>query len=203
MLTKLLLLYRGICGLPMVNISRPVGYQVRLNYHILRWYSDEKPLCRVIGENGENLGLMTYENAVKISKDENLELTQIALQNDKITNSVYKLINNFEEEKKIRQKKNNAQKLNQKSLIKSKELTLKSSIDKNDLQRKAGKLDEFLEHGYQVTIKISRPYRSQIIPKTVFDEMTLNLNNKFKLQSNPKESKSYFRCTLVKVEETV
>ena len=151
----------------------------------------------MIGNNGENLGLMSKEKAEDIALQSQLLLVEVAKKNDNknIENDVFKIADKVIGKKKsIPNTKNSKVDKNERM----KEITLKSSIDRNDLLRKAKKLEEFLENNYNVVIRITKPRRSDILPKATLEKLLSNINISVKEPSRLKESKKFLRCMLSK-----
>lgn len=164
---------------------------------LIRRFCQNTELIRVIGNNGENLGLMSKEKAEDIALQSQLLLVEVAKKNDNknIENDVFKIADKVIGKKKsIPNTKNSKVDKNERM----KEITLKSSIDRNDLLRKAKKLEEFLENNYNVVIRITKPRRSDILPKATLEKLLSNINISVKEPSRLKESKKFLRCMLSK-----
>lgn len=102
---------------------------------------------RVIGENGENLGVMKKEAALTLAKEKETDLIEIS---PTAKPPVAKLMSfdkyRYQEEKKL--KKQRAQQKTQE--LKQVQIGIKTA--KHDLEIKSEKVDEFLTEGHQVTI---------------------------------------------------
>lgn len=167
------------------------------NLSLMRRFSQNTELVRVIGNNGENLGLMSKEKAEDIAIQSQLLLVEVAKKNDNknIENDVFKIT-----DKAIGKKKSipNAKVSKVDKNERVKEITLKSSIDRNDLLRKAKKLEEFLENDYNVVIRITKPRRSNVLPKATLEKLLSSINSSVKEPSRLKESEKFLRCMLSK-----
>lgn len=164
---------------------------------LIRRFCQNTALIRVIGNNGENLGLMSKEKAEDIALQSQLLLVEVAKKNDNknIENDVFKIADKVIGKKKsIPNTKNSKTDKNERM----KEITLKSSIDRNDLLRKAKKLEEFLENNYNVAIRITKPRRSDILPKATLEKLLSNISISVKEPSRLKESEKFLRCMLSK-----
>lgn len=164
---------------------------------LIRRFCQNIELVRVIGNNGENLGLMSKEKAEDIAMQSQLLLVEVAKKNNNknIENDVFKIT-----DKAIGKKKSipnvKVSKVDKNERVK--EITLKSSIDRNDLLRKAKKLEEFLENDYNVVIRITKPRRSNILPKATLEKLLSSINSSVKEPSRLKESEKFLRCMLSK-----
>jgi len=103
----------------------------------------------VIGETGENLGVMKREDALALAKEKSLDLIEIA----SAVNPPVARIMSFDKfryhQEKDEKRQRNAQK--QKDL-KQVQITPRSAL--NDLQIKAKKAEDFLNEGHKVTISL-------------------------------------------------
>lgn len=111
---------------------------------------------RLIGENGEQLGIMSADEANKIADDKNLDLVKISPQ---ATPPVCKLMDyskfKFEKAKKEKEAKKN-QKLNE-----TKKIWLSMTIDRHDLETKARAAEKFVTAGNKVEVSIRMRGRQQ------------------------------------------
>ena len=149
--------------------------------------NNDDNMVRLIDETGTSLGLMSKEDAENIAKDKQRSLLQVASAGAKRENNVFKLIEgNLNIQKAVKKR------------IKSKELTMKSQIEEQDLTIKAKKLQQFLDSDYQVTLKISKPTRSKVLPRKAYENLISKLNCRVRLPGAPKESEHYFRCVVTK-----
>ena len=167
------------------------------SHNLIRRFCQNTELVRVIGNSGENLGLMSKEKAEDIAMQSQLSLVEVAKKNDNknIENDVFKITDKVIGKKKsIPNTKISKVDKNERK----KEITLKSSIDQNDLLRKAKKLEEFLENDYNVVVRITKPRRSNILPKTTLEKLLSNINSSVKEPSRLKESEKFLRCMLSK-----
>ena len=104
---------------------------------------------RVVGENGEQLGIMSASQALHMAEQANLDLVKIAPQ---AKPPVVKIMDygKFHYEQKRREKE--ARK-NQR-VAELKEIRLSVGIDKHDFDTKVGHALRFLEQGHKVKVSI-------------------------------------------------
>lgn len=178
---------------------RPIYTSRILLYSTNSNNNDKDSMIRLIGADGKTLGIMKKLEAEQVAKKEKLALKQIAKASETITNSVYKLI----ELKTPSTLKPNAAGKSAASATAAKsattkqqsekELTMKSQIQDNDLNVKAKKLQQFLDRGFQVTIKIVKPRRVTVLPRDTYERLVSKLDCEVVLKGTPKASDSFFR----------
>ena len=173
-----------------VNIFR------RLSVQSLLWSNNNSNHIRLIDLQGKTLGLMSKTEAESIAKNEKLTLKQVAAKSATITNSVYKLIELKTPSKSESGKQSG--KPGKKSGNLEKELTMKSQIQDNDLNVKAKKLQQFLDRGSQVTIKITKPRRVTQLPMETYERLIAKLDCEVTLKGTPKSSESFLRAIIEK-----
>ena len=107
------------------------------------------PEVRVIGEDGEQLGIMSAEEAQKLAHEADLDLVKIAANANP---PVVRIIDfsKFRYEQKRREKD---QKKKQ-HVIEVKEVRLSPNIDTNDLNTKIGAARKFLEKGDKIKVNL-------------------------------------------------
>lgn len=102
---------------------------------------------RIIGEDGENLGVMPFEAALKLAKEKNLDLIEIA---PTVKPPVAKIISydkfRYQKEKELKKAKA-GQKTSE-----LKQIQISLAEAKNDLEIKIKKLEGFLNEGDKVNI---------------------------------------------------
>ena len=118
-------------------------FRIRINQYI------RVPQVRVILSNGENGGIMATYDALKLARDENLDLIEI---NPKAIPPVVRIAD-FGKMKYEEKKKQQAAKRNQ-VVQELKELTFRPNTDINDLNHKLDQAKEFLEEGNKVKFTI-------------------------------------------------
>ncbi|MGN0382751.1 MAG: translation initiation factor IF-3 [Eubacterium sp.] len=104
---------------------------------------------RLIGENGEQLGIMSAKEAYKLAQDADLDLVKIA---PKAQPPVCKIIDygkfRYEEERKAKENKK------KQKTVETKEVRMSPNIEANDLNTKANMARKFLEKGNKVKVTL-------------------------------------------------
>ena len=104
---------------------------------------------RVISADGEQLGIMSRDEALSLAEQKNLDLVCIA---PKAEPPVCKILDygkyKFEQEKKLRDSKKNQK------VLKLKEIRMQPKIGSGDLDTKAKHIQEFLDEGDKVKVTI-------------------------------------------------
>ena len=125
------------------------------------------PEVRVVGANGEQLGIMSSAKALEIAEAEELDLVLIA---PAAKPPVCKVMDyskfKFDEMKKLKEQKK-AQKI-----AETKEMRLSIDIDNHDLEIKAKQVCKFLSDGSKVKVSIRMKGRQQARPQIGIDNMT-------------------------------
>ena len=157
------------------NQQQSQQYRVRVNGYI------RVPQVRVILSNGDNGGVMNTYEALKLAKEEGLDLIEI---NPKAAPPVCRIADHgkmkYEEKKK-----QNAAKKNQ-QVQELKELTFRPNTDENDLAHKLEQAKGFLEEGGRVKFTIrfrGREITHQNIGKDKLDWLVKQLDGM--IQPNP------------------
>ncbi len=104
---------------------------------------------RVIGEDGEQLGIMSARDAMKIAREANLDLVKIAPQ---AKPPVCKVIDYGKYRYELARKEKEAKK--KQKTMDVKEIRLSPNIDENDLNTKAGQARKFLSKGDKVKVTL-------------------------------------------------
>ena len=104
---------------------------------------------RVIGEDGEQLGIMSSEAALKLADEAGLDLVKIA---PNAAPPVVKIID-FSKYRYEQRRKEKEQKKKQ-NVIEVKEVRLTPNIDTNDLNTKVSAARKFLEKGNKVKVSL-------------------------------------------------
>ena len=119
-----------------------------ISEHVINEQIRDKEV-RVVGENGEQLGIMAARDALKLAQDAELDLVKIA---PTANPPVCKIIDygkfryeNARKEKEARKKQ---------KVIEIKEVRLSPNIDTNDLNTKVGAARKFLEKGDKVKVTL-------------------------------------------------
>ena len=104
---------------------------------------------RLIGENGEQLGIMSAKEAYKIARDAELDLVKIA---PTAKPPVCKIIDYGKYKYEMVPKEKEAKK--KQKVIEVKEVRLSPNIDTNELNTKIGAARKFLEKGNKVKVTL-------------------------------------------------
>ena len=124
------------------------------------------PEVRLIGANGEQLGIVSSAKALEIAQNEELDLVLIAPEAKPPVCKVMDYAKfKFDEMKKLKEQKK-AQKV-----AETKEMRLSMNIDDHDLEIKAKQVCKFLAEGSKVKVSIRMKGRIQIRPQIGIDNM--------------------------------
>ena len=104
---------------------------------------------RLIGENGEQLGIMPSKDALKLAKEAELDLVKIA---PTAKPPVCKIIDYGKYRYELARKEKEAKK--KQKVIEIKEVRLSPNIDTNDLNTKVGAARKFIEKGDKVKVTL-------------------------------------------------
>jgi translation initiation factor IF-3 len=119
------------------------GPQIRINQRI------RVPEIRVIGENGEMLGVMQTSEALRRAQEKGLDLVEV---NPKADPPVCKILDfgkfKYDEKKKAREAKR------KQSVVEIKEIKLRPKTDDHDLSFKTRAAHRFLEAGHKVKFTV-------------------------------------------------
>lgn len=104
---------------------------------------------RLIDQDGEQLGIMSAKDAMKIAREANLDLVKIAPQ---AKPPVCKVIDYGKYRYELARKEKEAKK--KQKTMDVKEIRLSPNIDENDLNTKAGQARKFLSKGDKVKVTL-------------------------------------------------
>ena len=104
---------------------------------------------RVIGEEGQQLGVMSPKEAMKLAKEANVDLVKVA---PSAVPPVCKLIDYGKYRYELARKEKEAKK--KQKTIEVKEVRLSPNIDVNDLNTKCNSARKFLEKGNKVKVTL-------------------------------------------------
>ncbi len=117
------------------------GPQIRVNHRI------RVPEVLVVGSDGSNLGVLSTQEALRIAREENLDLVEI---NPKGQPPVCKILDfgkyKYDESKKKRETKR------KQTVVEVKEIKLRPKTDEHDLDFKVRNSRKFLESGNKVKV---------------------------------------------------
>ena len=104
---------------------------------------------RLIGEDGQQLGIMSSREAMKIAREAELDLVKIAPQ---AKPPVCKIIDYGKDRYELARKEKEAKK--KQKTIEVKEVRLSPNIDSNDLNTKIASARKFIEKGNKVKVTL-------------------------------------------------
>lgn len=104
---------------------------------------------RVIGEDGEQIGVMAAKEAMKLAKEANLDLVKIA---PTAKPPVCKIVDYGKYRYELARKEKEAKK--KQKMTDVKEIRLSPNIDVNDLNTKANQAKKFLQKGDKVKVTL-------------------------------------------------
>jgi translation initiation factor IF-3 len=135
----------------------PISTETRINDRI------RVPEVRLVGPNGEQVGIVRIEDALRLAREADLDLVEVAAQ---ARPPVCKLMDygkfKYESAQKARESRRNQQ------LTVIKEQKLRPKIDTHDYETKKGHVRRFLEHGNKVKVTIMFRGREQSRPELGF-----------------------------------
>ncbi|CAM3218495.1 translation initiation factor IF-3 [Streptobacillus felis] len=123
---------------------------------------------RLISEEGEQLGLMSFHEAYDIAQEKNLDLVEMSSNNGV---SVCKIMD-YGKYRYEKLKKDKENKKKQKNTV-IKEIRVKPHIDTHDMETKINQIDKFLEKENKVKISLRLSGREKLHSETavkVLDE---------------------------------
>ncbi|HVY46960.1 MAG TPA: translation initiation factor IF-3 [Minicystis sp.] len=136
------------------------GPQVRINQRI------RVPEIRVIGEDGEMLGIMQTHEALRRAQERGLDLVEV---NPKADPPVCKILDfgkfKYDEKKKAREAKR------KQSVVEIKEIKLRPKTDDHDLQFKTRAAHRFLEAGHKVKFTVRFRGREITHPEKAHEQL--------------------------------
>jgi len=146
---------------------------------------------RVIGDDGEQLGILSAEEAMNIASQKNLDLVLIAPQ---AAPKVCKIMDygkyRFELAKKEKENKKNQK------VIDIKEVRLSPAIDTHDFDTKLKNAIKFLQHGNKVKVSVrfrGREIKHSSLGKELLDRFAESANEAGTVEKLPKfEGRSMF-----------
>ncbi len=139
------------------DLGAPISTEPRINDRI------RVPEVRLVGPNGEQVGVVRIEDALRLAQEADLDLVEVA---EMATPPVCKLMDfgkfKYESDMKARE----ARKNQVNTVIK--EMKLRPKIDPHDYQTKKGHVERFLKAGDKVKITIMFRGREQSRPELGF-----------------------------------
>ena len=139
---------------------------------------------RVIGEEGQQLGVMPPKEAMKLAKEANVDLVKIA---PSANPPVCKLVNYGKYRYEMARKEKEARK--KQKVVELKEIRLSPNIDSNDLNTKMSAAKKFLSKGDKVKITLrfrGREMAHMSASKHILDDFAANLSDTAVVEKAPK-----------------
>ena len=139
---------------------------------------------RLIGENGEQLGIMSAKDAMKMAKEAELDLVKIA---PAAKPPVCKIIDYGKYRYEQARKEKEAKK--KQKTIEVKEVRLSPNIDVNDLNTKVGAARKFIEKGNKVKVTLrfrGREMAHMQSSKHILDDFAEQLKDVASVDKPPK-----------------
>ena len=142
---------------------------------------------RLIGSDGENLGVVSLEEAIKKAREENTDLVEIS---PNANPPIVKIVDYgkflYSENKKQKATKAKAH------LVEVKGIQVKVGTGEHDLNLKAKRASEWLKEGHRVRIDLFLPGRTKYMDekflKTRMDRIFKLISTEFKVAESPKRS---------------
>ena len=138
----------------------------------------------MIGENGEQLGIMSAKAAYKLAKEAELDLVKIA---PTAKPPVCKIIDYGKYSYELARKEKEAKK--KQKVIEIKEVRLSPNIDSNDLNTKIASARKFIEKGNKVKVTLrfrGREMAHMNASKHILDDIAENLSDVAVVEKAPK-----------------
>lgn len=161
------------------NRGAPASTEPRINDRI------RVPEVRLVGPNGEQVGIVRIEDALRLAQEADLDLVEVAAQ---ARPPVCKLMDygkfKYETAQKARESRRNQQ------LTVIKEQKLRPKIDPHDYQTKKGHVARFLSHGNKVKVTIMFRGREQSRPELgyrLLQKLAEDVAELGFVESNPKQ----------------
>ena len=138
---------------------------------------------RVIGADGEQLGILSLEEALKLAEEKELDLVEVAPE---ARPSVCRIMN-YGKFKYDQQKKEKEARRKQKT-AELKEIKLHSNIEEHDYQVKLHSSQRFLQHSNRVKITMifrGREMAHRDLGRRVIDRLIKDLEGLGQVEKNP------------------
>lgn len=141
------------------------------------------PQVRVIGADGQQLGIMNTQDALKLANENMLDLVEVApLAKPPVCRIIDFSKYKYDQEKKEKEARK------RQHIIKIKEIRLKPNIEEHDYQTKLHHLQRFLKNGDKAKITMmfrGRQLSHQEIGKAVLDRLTQDLSQISEVEKPP------------------
>ena len=152
---------------------------------------------RLIGESGEQLGIMSSREALKLAEEAGLDLVKIA---PTAKPPVCKIVDYGKYRYELARKEKDAKR--KQKVIEVKEIRMSPNIDTNDLNTKVGAARKFLEKGNRVKVTVrfrGREMAHMSTSKHILDDFAQMLSDVAVVEKMPKvEGRSMIMFLTVK-----
>ena len=152
---------------------------------------------RLIGESGEQLGIMSSREALKLAEEAGLDLVKIA---PTAKPPVCKIVDYGKYRYELARKEKDAKR--KQKVIEVKEIRMSPNIDTNDLNTKVGAARKFLEKGNRVKVTLrfrGREMAHMSTSKHILDDFAQMLSDIAVVEKMPKvEGRSMIKFLTVK-----
>lgn len=139
---------------------------------------------RLIGENGEQLGIMSAREAMKLAEDVELDLVKIA---PTAKPPVCKIIDYGKYRYELARKEKEAKK--KQKVVEVKEIRMSPNIESNDLNTKMNAAKKFLEKGNKVKVTLrfrGREMAHMQSSRHILDDFAQSLSDAAVIEKAPK-----------------
>ncbi|WP_083935769.1 MULTISPECIES: translation initiation factor IF-3 [Saccharomonospora] len=157
----------------------PISSETRINERI------RVPEVRLVGPNGEQVGIVRIEDALRLAQEADLDLVEVAPQ---ARPPVAKLMDYGKYKYESAQKARESRRNQQATVIK--EQKLRPKIDPHDYETKKGHVSRFLEGGNKVKVTIMFRGREQSRPELGFrllERLADDVSELGFIESSPKQ----------------
>ena len=143
------------------------------------------PQVRLVGADGEQIGVVSTQDALRQARDLDLDLVEVAPQADP---PVCRIMDygKYKYERDIRQKE--ARK--KQARVEVKEIKFRPKIDRHDYATKKGHVERFLKAGAKVKITImfrGREMAHTDLGRKILDQLIAELGDTIVVESHPKQ----------------
>lgn len=154
---------------------------------------------RVIDDDGENLGVMNPQDAIKIAQEKGLDLIEISAKaNPPVARIMEYGKFMYQQEKKEREAKKKQQTGN---ILKGVRISMRTSG--NDLETKAKTVDKFLKKGYKVRVEVimrGREKSLRHIADQKIEEFLGLVEEEYAIEQEPRKYPRGLHFTISKIQ---
>ncbi|MGH2818259.1 MAG: translation initiation factor IF-3 [Actinomycetota bacterium] len=142
------------------------------------------PRVRVVGADGQQVGIISIEDALAMAEGQDLDLVEVAAQADP---PVCRIMDygKWKYEQAVRQKESRKKQ----SLIVVKEIKMRPKIDRHDYETKKGHVERFLRQGAKVKVTImfrGREMAHSDRGRDLLDRLAEDVSEIAKIDTQPK-----------------